>query len=140
MDQQPWQTSRARSLRRAMTPAEARLWRALRGRRFDGLKFRRQFPIGPYFLDFYCHELGLAIEIDGETHLGKETHDDRRQKMIEATGITVLRFWNTQVYDEYDAVLEAIWQMCERVKAEALQGRPSPPAPLPEGEGSDRGS
>ncbi len=113
MNQEPWQTKRARSLRRELTPAEKILWAALRGRRFDKLKFRRQFPVGGYILDFYCHELMLGLEIDGETHLGKETHDARRQATIEAAGIKIVRFWNTDVYDDFEAVLEAIWQNCE---------------------------
>ena len=86
MNQDPWQTTRARSLRREMTPAEKILWAALRGRRFDSLKFRRQYPTGQYILDFHCPELLLALEIDGETHLGKEEHDEARTKAIEAEG------------------------------------------------------
>jgi very-short-patch-repair endonuclease len=61
MYQEPWQTKHARSLRREMTPAERILWNALRGRRFDALKFRRQRPVGPYVLDFYCVHLMLAL-------------------------------------------------------------------------------
>jgi very-short-patch-repair endonuclease len=114
MKQQPWQTKRARSLRREMTPAEKALWTALRGRRFDGLKFRRQYPTGQYVLDFYCLELHLALEIDGESHLGKEEHDELRTKAIEAEGINIVRFWNTQVYDEFESVMEAIWRECQQ--------------------------
>jgi very-short-patch-repair endonuclease len=114
MNQEPWQTKRARSLRREMTPAEKILWAALRGRRFDGLKFRRQYPTGQYILDFYCLELQLALEIDGESHLGKEEHDELRAKAMEADGIKIVRFWNTQIYDEFDSVLEAIWRECQQ--------------------------
>src|SRR6478672_5938223 len=114
MNQETWQTRRARSLRREMTPAEQKLWAALRGRRFDGYKFRRQRPVECYILDFFCAELMLGLEIDGETHLGKERNDQERQQSIEATGIKIMRFWNTEVYDEFEAVLEAIWQECER--------------------------
>ena len=116
MNQEPWQTKRARVLRRKVTPAEKILWHALRGRRFGGLKFRRQHPVGVYVLDFFCLELKLALEIDGEWHLGKEKHDERRQKTIEAQAITIIRFWNTEVYDELEAVLESIWRTCEQLR------------------------
>jgi very-short-patch-repair endonuclease len=70
----------ARELRRRMTPPELRLWVALRGRAADGLRFRRQHPLGPYILDFYCDVAKLAVEVDGEGHwLGDQpSRDDRR--------------------------------------------------------------
>jgi very-short-patch-repair endonuclease len=140
MNQEPWQTNRARSLRREMTPAESKLWTALRGRRFAGIKFRRQFPVGYYIVDFFCFNLQLALEIDGESHLGKETHDDNRQKEIESTGIKIMRFWNTEVYDDFDAVLEAIWLECERRMSEsgittAPESTALTPGPSPRGRG-----
>ena len=116
MRQEEWQTQRARILRREMTPAERRLWTVLRGRRFDGIKFRRQYPVGCYILDFFCVQLRLALEIDGESHLGKEPKDQLRQSRIESTGIKIMRFWNTEVYDDFEPVLEAIWQECQRRK------------------------
>ena len=145
MNQEPWQTQRARSLRREMTPAEKILWTSLRGRRFDGLKFRRQYPVGEFILDFYCLELLLALEIDGESHLGKEEHDEQRTKIIEATGIKIVRFWNTEVYDDIDSVREAIWQECERRRlvkieqgpgeAKVAEGSALTPGPSPKGRG-----
>jgi very-short-patch-repair endonuclease len=110
-----------------MTPAERILWRQLRGRRFASLKFRRQHVLGGYILDFYCPVRRLVIEVDGETHIGREAHDQRRQQWLEQQGLKVLRFWNNEVYDERDVVLEAIWQECEKRAASP----PSPPTPLP---------
>ena len=97
-----------------MTPAETILWKHLRGRRFAKLKFRRQYPTGDYVVDFYCPACNLILEIDGETHLGKEHHDQRRQRCLEDQGCKVLRFWNNDVYDDLETVLEAIWQECQR--------------------------
>ena len=103
----------ARQLRQNMTPAEPILWSALRGRRFAGYKFRRPQIMGEYVLDFYCAGTMVSLEIDGETHLGKEKSDERRTLWLADQGIKVLRFWNTQVYDELEAVLEAIFRECE---------------------------
>jgi len=75
MRQNARQRDRARVLRRNSTPAEVILWRDLRNRRFDGHKFRRQRPIGPFIADFYCAALALVIELDGDSHLGKELPD-----------------------------------------------------------------
>ena len=72
--------SRARILRRALTPPEARLWVHLRRRALDGLKFRRQHPAGVYVLDFYCAEAMLAVEVDGESHEGRGEYDARRTR------------------------------------------------------------
>ncbi len=113
MQKDPQLKSYARELRKNMTPAERILWQALRGGRLAGFKFRRQQPFGEYVLDFYCSNASLALEIDGETHLGKESADDRRSQWLEQQGIKVLRFWNTQIYDELDGVLELIFRECE---------------------------
>jgi very-short-patch-repair endonuclease len=112
-----------------MTPTEKRLGSHLRGRRFAGFKFRRQTPIAGYIADFYCARARLAVELDGESHIGRETHDEKRRQAIEARGFKVLRVWDTEVYDELDAVLELIWREC------MLRSKPpSPPTPLPRGE------
>ncbi len=108
-------TARARELRRNMTPAEAILWRKLRGRRFAGFKFRRQQPIveAHAIADFFCPTAGLVVELDGETHIGRETHDAARQGRLEAAGYTVLRFLNSDVYDDRAAVEDTIWLACD---------------------------
>jgi len=123
--------SRALHLRKAQTSAEARLWQALRNRRLAHWKFRRQHAIGPYIVDFYCAALALAVEIDGETHLGKEVHDKVRQDWLERQGLKVARFWNTQIYEEQEAVFEALWRECEMRRAWLEATHPSPPTPLP---------
>ncbi len=86
--------NRARSLRRAMSLPEVVLWQDLRACRCNGLRFRRQYPIGPYILDFYCVELRLAVEIDGATHdhETQATHDSRRDAWLAEQGIKVMRF------------------------------------------------
>ncbi len=99
-----------RALRNNMPQAEIMLWSKLRGRNAKGYKFRRQYSVGPYIVDFYCVELKLAIEIDGESHFvqGSEDHDLRRQQFIESAGIRFLRFTNTDVYENLEGVLETI--------------------------------
>jgi very-short-patch-repair endonuclease len=108
------QVRRARDLRRNSTPAEVILWRELRGRRFAGFKFRRQRPVGPFVADFFCHGCGLIVELDGESHVGNEASDQSRQTTLEGWGYKVMRFWNPDVYDDLESVLEAIYQECVR--------------------------
>jgi very-short-patch-repair endonuclease len=100
----------ARELRGSHTDAENLLWMLLRDRRFCGLKFRRQHPIGGYILDFYCHEYKLAVELDGGGHAEEEqvTYDNERTKELEGAGIKVLRFWNDDVLRNTEVVLEAL--------------------------------
>ena len=102
--------AKARELRGQMTEAESLLWLQLKGRRFQGFKFRRQRPLGPYILDFVCLEAGLVIEIDGGQHSAQQTYDQARTALIETQGLTVIRFWNHEVMNETPAVLEKIWQ------------------------------
>ena len=100
----------ARNLRQQSTDAEQLLWHLLRNRRLTGHKFRRQHPVPPYVLDFYCHTKKLAVELDGGQHNTEEAraHDEIRAGFLAARGIHVLRFWNDIVLTETDAVLEAI--------------------------------
>lgn len=94
-----------------MTDAETLLWRRLR-RSGSGVKFRRQHPWGPYVLDFYAERVHLAIEVDGGQHYTPEglAKDAERTKFLESAGIQVLRFSDTEVLVETNAVLEAIWE------------------------------
>jgi very-short-patch-repair endonuclease len=119
----------ARQLRLENVPAEKLMWRVLRNRALGGFKFRRQHPIGPYFADFSCVECKIVVELDGETHLGREAPDRDRTKWMEAEGWQVLRFWNNEVYDELESVKEAIYQACMKRLADCEA--PSPPTPLP---------
>lgn len=101
---------RARELRSASTDAELLLWSRLRARQLAGLKFRRQRPVGPYFADFACVELGLVIELDGGQHGDPSAlaHDTQREEAMHALGFTTLRFWDNEVLTQTDAVLERI--------------------------------
>src|SRR3954447_22406968 len=93
---------RARALRRALTLPEVLLWQALRGGRVGGLRFRRQHPVGPYVLDFYCPSARLAVEVDGTTHdfPGQARRDLRRDAWLAGQGIRVLRVPAPDVLDE----------------------------------------
>jgi very-short-patch-repair endonuclease len=106
----PAQRTRARRLRTEMTDAERKLWLALRGHRFHGLSFRRQSPMGPYIVDFACHERRLVLAIDGGQHGTSPglARDDRRDAWLAARGYRVLRFWNNEVLDNFEGVLTAI--------------------------------
>ena len=95
--------TRAKQLRKATTKAERILWSALSGR-----KFRRQHPIEPYIVDFYCAEANLVVEIDGESHEDRQDHDRRRDKYLEKLGLRIMRVTNDDVLDNLDGVAEAI--------------------------------
>ena len=98
----------AKSLRSNQTDAEMQLWYHLRAHRFVGLKFKRQKPIGAYIVDFVCIERKLILELDGGQHAENVGYDERRTKFLESEGYQVLRFWNNQVLQEMDSVLEVI--------------------------------
>lgn len=100
----------ARVLRRDMTSTERKLWHHLRNRKMGGAKFRRQQPFGPYVLDFYCAEHRLNIEVDGGQHdfPGKRAYDERRTDFLVDKGILTMRFWNGQVRDDIENVLNKI--------------------------------
>ena len=92
---------------------ESLLWKALRGRRFAGFKFRRQHPIGRYIVDFYCAAAQLVIELDGVTHRDRAHIDRDRQEWLEERGLKVLRCHNEELYENFDGLLEAIWYACQ---------------------------
>ena len=108
---------RARRLRKAGTDVENRLWYVLRNRNLGGLKFARQVPIGPYFADFVCAEVGLIIELDGGQHSESDA-DVSRTEFLNREGYSVLRFGNNEVNSNRDAVLQAI--------LDTAAGHPSP--------------
>ena len=105
----------ARRLRGNHTDAERLLWRLLRDRQLGGLKFRRQHPIEPYVLDFYCPELRLAVEVDGARHFEPrgERHDAERKRALEQRDIATIRFTNIEVLQQTEVVLETIWRACD---------------------------
>jgi len=122
----------ARELRKNQTDAEQLLWGLLRDRRFLGKKFRRQHPVGRYILDFYCHEEKLALEIDGGQHNPEDQreYDDKRTALLNEQGIRVIRFWNNEVLQQTESVLEALY-----LELSNKSSTPSPLTPLPKGEG-----
>jgi len=99
-------TSRARTLRRNQTDAETRLWQALRNRQLARAKFRRQVPLGGYIADFLCAEARLIVELDGGQHTLEA--DAARTAWLEAQGFRLIRFWNHQVLENLDGVLQVI--------------------------------
>lgn len=103
---------RSRNMRVAMTDAETILWSRLQRKQLHGYRFQRQHPIGEYFADFACRYARLVIELDGVTHSSAEErdYDDRRTRFIGAQGWTVIRFWNADVFDNLNGVLNSILQ------------------------------
>jgi very-short-patch-repair endonuclease len=107
-----------------MTDAERTLWMQLRAHRLDGLRFRRQTPIGQYIVDFVCHERRLVVELDGGQH-AESQHDARRDRWLESKGYRVLRFWNSDVFQNREGALETI--------VSAARGATPLPGPPPQG-------
>ncbi len=107
-----WNTlkPRARTMRKNPTPAEDRLWSRLRRKQVAGLRFRRQAPIGQFIVDFYCPSMRLVIEVDGAIHDVPEIAERyaSRQQYLESLGLRVVRFTNSDVLNELDAVIERI--------------------------------
>jgi very-short-patch-repair endonuclease len=97
----------AKRLRHDMTEAETKLWHALRGRRFDGHKFRRQVAIGNFIVDFVCYAQRLIVELDGSQHENSQ-HDKKRDSWLESQGFRVLRIWNIYVQQNIDGALAMI--------------------------------
>jgi very-short-patch-repair endonuclease len=117
-------TERACQLRQVETWAEKLMWRWLRDRRFSRYKFRRQHPIGDYYLDFFCEEAELNIELDGSQHgfPDQRKHDWKRENFLQSLGIKTLRFWNSHLRRDAQAIRDTIFN--------ELQARA--PHPLPE--------
>jgi very-short-patch-repair endonuclease len=131
----------ARRLRANATPHERILWRALKELPVEGTHFRRQAPIGPYVVDFFCPAKRLVVELDGGHHNDDETakHDRERQLWLESQGYRVVRFWNSDVTGDLNAVLERIYvELYGAREAQVLllkhrrvsrKLHPTPPAP-----------
>jgi len=117
----------ARRLREDFTLAEQKIWAHLRRKHVVGLKFRRQQPIGPYIVDFFCPAAGLIIEVDGDTHADKEQHDAARTRWLEGEGYRVIRFVNSEVHRHLNLVLERISEECMRhAEGDGEEEYPSP--------------
>ncbi|HUT41758.1 MAG TPA: endonuclease domain-containing protein [Gammaproteobacteria bacterium] len=120
----------ARTLRKNSTDAERELWKYLRAHRMAGFKFRRQYVIEPYIVDFVCLEAKLIVEADGGQHLEQLEEDRTRTEFLESLGYKVMRFWNNDILIDTHAVLDSIH--------EGLNNIPSP-QPSPGGRGSKTG-
>jgi very-short-patch-repair endonuclease len=99
---------RASELKRNMTPAEKTLWQELRGNRLNGRHFRRQQIIAGFIVDFYCHEVGLVVEVDGDVHDTQLEYDDERGKILDGMGFKIIRFSNDSVLNDIQEVLSQI--------------------------------
>jgi very-short-patch-repair endonuclease len=107
---QPWRTNRSRVLRSQPISAEAKLWSRLRDRRLGGVRFVRQAPVGPYFVDFLCRERKVAVEVDGGTHStdAEIVQDGARFAELAQLGYRVFRVSNRDVYDNVERVLDGL--------------------------------
>jgi very-short-patch-repair endonuclease len=105
-------TKTAKDLRRNATRVETILWNQLRARQIEGLKFRRQQPIGQFIVDFICFEKKLIIELDGGQHARAREKDLERDNRLTDEGYTVLRFWNSEVLENLTGVLEVFRRKC----------------------------
>ncbi len=101
-------TQRARTLRNNMTDAERHLWQRLRCKQLNGHKFRRQFPIGNYIVDFICLDARLIIELDGGQHTENQGYDQARDQWLEDQGFRILRCWNNAVLVQTEELLNTI--------------------------------
>ena len=114
----------ARNLRKNSTEAEKILWQKLRNKQLEGFKFRRQQIVGRYVVDFVNFERKLVIELDGSQHALEEERDGKRDHWLQAQGFEVLRYWNNEVFENLEGVLEGI-----RQRLLALSPSPSPSHP-----------
>ena len=104
---------RAKELRREMTPAEKLLWQEVRANKL-GVRFRRQQVIQGFIVDFYCHQAGLVVEVDGDVHDLQKEEDERREKVLSEMGLRVVRFQNDEVGGDLSAVVGKINEMIEK--------------------------
>ncbi|MGD9912484.1 MAG: endonuclease domain-containing protein [Rhizobiaceae bacterium] len=115
----PGATTRARSLRHGDNMAEALLWEELKDRKLGGLKFVRQFPVGPYFADFCCRSHKLVIEVDGSQH-ADNARDRSRDEFFRQQGFSTIRFWNTDIFKQLTSVCETILAALDGRLAESV--------------------
>jgi very-short-patch-repair endonuclease len=106
------QRDHARTMRKSMTGAERVLWNHLKGRALNGHRFNRQVEIGPYIVDFLCREQKLIVEVDGPSHSGSTT-DQQRTSFLQEKGYIVFRAWNYEIYTNLDGVLTGLLQALE---------------------------
>ena len=109
----PAKLEQAKAMRRNPTPAEKRLWSALRRNQLDGFHFRRQQIIGGFIVDFYCHAAGLVVELDGPVHEQQPEYDAERDRILAAHELQVLRFRNEEIMQNLEGVLNHIRAACQ---------------------------
>jgi very-short-patch-repair endonuclease len=107
--------NRARQMRHSMTPSEQKLWQRLRAGRLEGFHFRRQQIIDNYIVDFYCHQIGLVVELDGSGHLEQAEYDRTRDAYLKERGLRVLRFFNSSVDRDIETVLGVVLAECRLI-------------------------
>lgn len=118
----------ARQNRKNPTAAESRMWSLLSRHQFEELKFTRQKPLDSFIVDFYCSQLLLAIEIDGDTHAYQEKYDVLRSDILkEKYGIEVIRYINNDVLQNTEGVYEELWLRVSERKGYLAQTHPYPP-------------
>ena len=107
----------ARNLRTHQTSAEKIIWQKLRNRQFQDLKFRRQYKIGNFIVDFYCERLGLIIELDGDVHVykNKQEKDKIREEFLRKRNFNIIRYTNNEIYNNLDSVMEDLCLRCEKL-------------------------
>ena len=127
------QIEKSRQLRKNMTPQERKLWYIIKNRQFNGYRFRRQFPLGQYIVDFICREKKIIIEIDGGQHneIKNIQYDNERTEYLISEGYKVLRFWNNDIDKNIGGVYEKLKEAFE------IGGNITPPQPSPAREGED---
>lgn len=118
----------AKTFRKRMTHAEVQVWQRLRRRQIMGAYFRRQVPIGSFVVDFLCARARLVVEIDGAQHAWRQRYDDARTRYLETRGYTVIRFWNHDVFNNLEGVVEMIAAHLQRPMK---LGKKLPPRPAP---------
>jgi very-short-patch-repair endonuclease len=124
----------ARDFRKAPTPSEAILWRALRGKQLEGLKFRRQQPVGPFVVDFYCPQCRLVVEVDGPIHETQREADRSRQSLLEELGLRFVRVSAGLVENDLPAALGMIQAALQEASP---SGAPAPLSPCGRGVGGE---
>lgn len=130
----PHSLHRVRAMRKQATEPEQRLWARLRNRQLGGFKFRRQVWLDAYIADFYCAELRLVIEVDGDGHAAREAADRQRSQALAREGFRIIRFANADVMTNIEGILEAIIMATRSPPSPSHPAVPSGPLPLPQGE------
>jgi very-short-patch-repair endonuclease len=131
----PLLLQRARGMRQESAPAEQRLWSALRSRQLGGFKFRRQQTIGNFIADFYCAECRLIVELDGDSHSERQVYDEKRSKWLEMEDYAIVRYVNTDVFENLTNLLSDLLKLCESRNPHRIERGGGGAAPTPPRQG-----